>query len=127
MRSLAARRPGHRTLRARRPAPTPGSAVAAALAPDAIVLTRDTAQLDGTYTRTLALTAFPRRVAWGWLSRIITQREPLLLALHLEPQDSTQVVRQFGTQLTMLHSSRLFTQDKGRLPNPERTQAIADK
>ena len=105
----------------------PRSALADLLAPDAITLARDQVQFDGVYTRTLALTAFPRRVSWGWLSRITTLREPLLLSLHLEPQDPVRVVSQFSHQLTMLHSSRLFAQDKGRLPDAQRAQAIADK
>ena len=104
-----------------------GTATADLLAPDAIRLTRDAVQFDGTYLRTLALTSFPRRVCWGWLGRITALREPLLVSLHLTPQDSAQVVRQFSAQLTMLHSSRLFAEGKGKLPDPARAQAIADK
>src|SRR6185312_16054018 len=93
------------------------------------VIDRDRSSLcfDNTYLRTLALTALPRRVSWGWLGRIAAWREPLLLSLHVEPRDSAQVVRQFSTQLTVLHSSRLFAEGKGKLPDPERAQAIADK
>src|SRR5579885_1575829 len=103
---------------ARHLTPSPGSALSDLLAPDAMRLTRDEAHFDGTYTRTLALTAFPRRVSWGWLSRLTAGRGPLLLALHLAPQEPAHVVRAFTRQLTMLHSSRLFAQGQGQLAQP---------
>jgi type IV secretory pathway VirB4 component len=103
-----------------------GAAVVDLLAPDAITIGRDHLHLDALWTCTLALTAYPRTVSWGWLSRITALREPLTMSVHVRPQDSASVIRQYTQHLTMLHSSRLFAAEKGRLASAERTQAISD-
>ena len=108
-------------------APHPGRRVADVVAPDAVTAATDHVQIDGTYARTVALTAYPRSVSWGWLHRIAARSAPLLLSVHITPQDSSQAIRQYMTQLTMLESSRLFAAQRGRLANAERQQAIADK
>ena len=108
-------------------APHPGRRVADVVAPDAVTAATDHVQIDGTYARTVALTAYPRSVSWGWLHRIAARSSPLLLSVHITPQDSSQAIRQYMTQLTMLESSRLFAAQRGRLANAERQQAIADK
>src|SRR5947209_3638621 len=85
-----------------------GAAVVDLLAPDAIKIGRDHLHLDAMWTRILALTAYPRTVSWGWLSRITALCEPLTVSVHVRPQDSARVIRQYTQHLTMLHSSRLF-------------------
>jgi type IV secretory pathway VirB4 component len=96
------------------------------LAPDAITAAHDHVQIDGTYARSLALTAYPRTVSWGWLSRLTALREPLVVSVHIAPQESAHVIRQFTQHLVMLESSRLFAAQQGRLANAERRQAIGD-
>ncbi len=118
-RTQTARPPDHH-------AQTPAGPLAAALAPDAIEETPTHLRLDDEYTRTLALSAWPGSVAWGWLSTLAALPERLVLALHLTPQDPTHSIAELTDLLVGLESVGLFAQGRGRLPSEERRQALAE-
>jgi hypothetical protein len=96
------------------------------LAPASVELARDDLRLDDEYARVLAVVGYPRHVYPGWLDRLIDLDEPLDLVLHLDPRDSTAMVRRLSRRLVELHSSRLLDQRRGRLSDAEREVAYGD-
>jgi len=115
----------------RRRTATPFSArlherAATVIAPAAVAATRDHVRIDGDYTATLALTGYPRQLIWGLVDRLAALGEPLMVSVHLAPQDHAHVGRVYAERLTALESSRLLAADHQRLPSPNRAQAIAD-
>lgn len=96
------------------------------IAPGAVEVGRDHLRLDHQYTRTLAVTGYPRTVGPGWLQPLIDFAEPLELAFHLDPLDSGQMVSALTHQMVRLHSSRLLAARGGRLADPEREVAYED-
>lgn len=96
------------------------------IAPGAVEVGRDHLRLDHQYTRTLAVTGYPRTVSPGWLQPLIDFEEPLELSFHLYPLDSGQMVSALTHQMVRLHSSRLLAARGGRLADPEREVAYED-
>ena len=114
-------RPPSRTCSTWAPAhsPTWSLPLAARSAPDHL-------RLDGQYARVLAVTAYPRTIAAGWLEALIDSDLPVELSLHVRPLPSAAVVRALGHQLVQLQASRLLDAREGRLVDPEREIAIED-
>ena len=107
----------------RRHTATPFSArlherAATVIAPAAVAATRDHVRIDGDYTATLALTGYPRQLIWGLVDRLAALGEPLMVSVHLAPQDHAHVGRVYAERLTALESSRLLAADHQRLPQP---------
>lgn len=96
------------------------------IAPGAVEVGRDHLRLDHQYTRTLAVTGYPRTVSPGWLQPLIDFEEPLELSFHLYPLDSGHMVSALTHQMVRLHSSRLLAARGGRLADPEREVAYED-
>src|SRR5205807_7734428 len=86
----------------------------------------DHLRLDGQYARVLAVTAYPRTIAAGWLEALVDSDLPVELSLHVRPLPSPAVVRALGHQLVQLQASRLLDAREGRLVDPEREIAIGD-
>ncbi|MCC7368846.1 MAG: ATP-binding protein [Chloroflexi bacterium] len=96
------------------------------VAPAAFVVRDDHVRLERQYVRGILVTNFPRTVEPGWLTRLIDFQEPLELAIHVEPLDSGQIIRQLGYKLVQFQSSRLVDARSGRLGDPEREVAFED-
>ncbi len=89
-------------------------------------IARDHVRVDRHYLRTLAVTAYPRTVAPGWLAPLLYAPDPLELSLHLQPLASGEMVKALSHKLVQLHSSRLLDARGGRLADPEREVAYDD-
>ena len=100
--------------------------VADLIAPGAVEVARDHVRVDRHYLRTLAVTAYPRTVAPGWLAPLLYAPDPLELSLHLQPLASGEMVKALSHRLVQLHSSRLLDARGGRLADPEREVAYED-
>lgn len=96
------------------------------VAPSGFEVRADHLRLDGQYARVLAVTAYPRTVAAGWLEALVDSDLPVELSLHVRPLPSVDVVRALGRQLVQLQASRLLDAREGRLADPEREIAIED-
>ena len=101
-------------------------ATAAALAPDAIEEGARQVRIDDEWSRTVGLAAWAGSVPWGWLARLTTLRERLVLSLHLAPQDTAHAVAELSDLLVGLESVGLFAQGRGHLPSEGRRQAIEE-
>jgi conjugal transfer ATP-binding protein TraC len=96
------------------------------VAPTGCEIRPDHMRLDGQYVRVLAVTAYPRTIAAGWLDALVESDLPVELSLHIRPLPSAAVVRALGHQLVQLQASRLLDAREGRLVDPEREIAIED-
>jgi hypothetical protein len=96
------------------------------VAPAGCEVRTDELRLDGQYARVVAVTAYPRTVAAGWLAPLIESDLPVEVSLHVRPLPSASVIRALGHQLVQLEASRLLDARGGRLPDPEREIAIED-
>ena len=96
------------------------------IAPGAVEVARDHVRIDRHYLRTLAVTAYPRTVAPGWLAPLLYAPDPLELSLHVQPLASGEMVKALSHKLVQLHSSRLLDARGGRLADPEREVAYDD-
>ena len=96
------------------------------VAPAGCEVRADHLRLDGQYVRVLALSAYPRTVAAGWLEPLVESDLPVEVSLHVRPLPSADVIRSLGHQLVQLQASRLLDARDGRLVNPEREIAIED-
>src|SRR5712691_3132167 len=96
------------------------------VAPAGCEVRSDHLRLDGQYARVLAVTAYPRTIAAGWLEALVDSDLPVELSLHVRPLPSASVVRALGHQLVQLQASRLLDAREGRLVDPEREIAIED-
>jgi conjugal transfer ATP-binding protein TraC len=96
------------------------------VAPAGCEVRADHLRLDGQYARVLAVTAYPRTVAAGWLEALVDGDLPVELSLHVRPLSSADVIRGLGHQLVQLQASRLLDAREGRLADPEREIAIED-
>jgi hypothetical protein len=83
-------------------------------------------QLDGQYTRVLAVTAYPRLVTPGWLSQLVETDLPIEVSMHVCPLASAEMVRALGVQIARLQSSRLAAMRGERIADPEREIALED-
>ncbi|MFA7297861.1 MAG: hypothetical protein WC211_11870, partial [Dehalococcoidia bacterium] len=95
-------------------------------APSAIAEARAEVTIDGSASRVLAITDYPRHVTPNWLGRLIDADEPLDVSLHLEPLDSSGVVRSLTHRMVELQSSRMLDARGGRIASIEREVAYED-
>jgi conjugal transfer ATP-binding protein TraC len=96
------------------------------IAPAAWEVHRSYLRVDDAYVRTLALVGYPRTVAAAWLAPLVGFGEPLDIALHLFPLESSAIIRTLTSRLVQHQSSRLLDAGEGRLADPAREIAFAD-
>src|SRR6202022_2627512 len=96
------------------------------IAPSGCEVRAEHLQLDGQYTRVLAVTAYPRLVTPGWLSLLVETDLPIEASLYVRPLASAEMVRTLGVQIARLQSSRLAALRGERIADPEREIALED-
>ncbi|MGE0135959.1 MAG: hypothetical protein AB7L91_18820 [Dehalococcoidia bacterium] len=96
------------------------------VAPAAIEESRAEVAIDGAMSRVFAITDYPRHVTPNWLGRLIDADEPLDVSLHLEPLESSAVVRSLTHRMVELQSSRMLEARGGRIASIEREVAYED-
>ncbi|HEU5381253.1 MAG TPA: conjugal transfer protein TraC [Ktedonobacteraceae bacterium] len=136
-RSEEARLPALRRQRPTRdpqPGKTPGSVVPPAdflrladlLAPASIVEKHDFLQIENDYVRGLAVIAFPREVAAGWLAPLLMVDELVEISFHLHPQPQAAMMRMLKRRRVGYASARKLNQKQGRLDDPDASVAQND-
>ena len=106
--------------------PGEGTGLAEALAPAGVEVSADHVRLEGEWTRTVALTGYPRRVSPGWLARIIDEDLPLDASLHVSPRDPRAALQSLRRHLAQYEAGAALDQRLGRLRDPEREIAVED-
>ncbi|MFJ8927605.1 VirB4 family type IV secretion system protein [Streptomyces sp. NPDC102364] len=116
-----------RRVAAGRSAPGQGvEADTAAFTPDALTVSPRHLEVGGDWTASFAVTGFPREVQPGWLQPLLTYPGRVDVALHIEPIDPVTAAQRLRRQLAKLESGRRYTQDKGRLLDPQVEAATED-
>ncbi len=93
------------------------------IAPSGCEIRADHLRLDGSYTRVLVVTAYPRLVTAGWLSLLVETDLPIESSLHVRPLATVGMVRWLGVQIARLQSARLAALRGERIVDPERESA----
>ncbi|WP_405657726.1 VirB4 family type IV secretion system protein [Streptomyces sp. NBC_00079] len=97
-----------------------------AFTPDALAVAPRHLEVGGDWVASFAVTGFPREVHPGWLQPLLTYPGRVDVSLHIEPIDPVTAAKRLRRQLAKLESSRRYTQDKGRLLDPQVEAATED-
>lgn len=81
---------------------------------------------DGTVTRTLAVTGYPREVRPGWLEPLLNDAGAADVAMHVEPIAPQVAAQHLKRQLARLESTRRLDAARGRLADPDVEVAAED-
>ncbi|WP_307818420.1 ATP-binding protein [Streptomyces sp. MBT62] len=73
-----------------------------------------------------AVTGYPREVHPGWLQPLLTYPGRVDVSLHIDPIDPVTAANRLKRQLAKLESGRRYTQDHGRLMDPQVEAATED-
>ncbi|MEU6355694.1 DUF87 domain-containing protein [Streptomyces sp. NPDC047072] len=118
------KRPGARAhRRAQAGAPTGG---AGAFAPDALAIAPRHLEVGSEWVASFAITGFPREVHPGWLQPLLTYPGRVDVSLHVEPIDPVTAANRLKRQLAKMESGRRYTQEHGRLLDPQVEAATED-
>ena len=96
------------------------------LAPAAVEIARDHLRLEYQYARVLIVVGYPRTVVPGWLTPLVEFEHPIEISVHVQPLETSSIVKMLSHKLVQLQSSRLVDMRSGRLADPEREVAFED-
>lgn len=99
---------------------------AGAFSPDALAITPRYLQVGSEWVASFAVTGFPREVHPGWLQPLLAYPGRVDVSLHIEPIDPITAAQRLKRQLAKMESGRRYTQDHGRLPDPQIEAATED-
>jgi hypothetical protein len=77
-------------------------------------------------TRTLKLTAYPRVLALGWLTPLVTLDATVDLSMHVHPRETVRTLSGLGRRLTRLQGSLWTAAKDGAIPDPDVVAAVED-
>ncbi|WP_329555261.1 VirB4 family type IV secretion system protein [Streptomyces sp. NBC_00696] len=83
-------------------------------------------QVGAEWVASFAVTGYPREVHPGWLQPLLTYPGRVDVSLHIEPIDPVTAANRLKRQLAKLESGRRYTQDHGRLMDPQIEAATED-
>ncbi|MEV8319399.1 DUF87 domain-containing protein [Streptomyces sp. NPDC059900] len=118
------RRLAHATAHTPKSAPAPAGD--GAFAPDSLRVAPRHLEVGAEWVASFAVTGYPREVHPGWLQPLLTHPGRVDVALHIEPIDPVTAAGRLKRQLARLESGRRYSQDKGRLLDPQVEAATED-
>jgi type IV secretory pathway VirB4 component len=107
----------------RRPRPAPPSGL---LGPEAVEVLPRRVRAGATWCETFAVTGYPREVAPGWLTPLLSHPGPVDVALHVEPVENAEAARHLRRQQARFESTRRIEAKRDRLSDPELDAAAQD-
>ncbi|MEU6379245.1 ATP-binding protein [Streptomyces sp. NPDC046909] len=99
---------------------------AEAFTPDALAVAARHLEVGGEWVASFAVTGFPREVHPGWLQPLLTYPGRVDVSLHIEPIDPVTAASRLKRQLAKMESGRRYTQEHGRLLDPQVEAATED-
>ncbi|MFF4503004.1 VirB4 family type IV secretion system protein [Streptomyces sp. NPDC001401] len=99
---------------------------AGAFSPDALAVAPRHLEVGGEWVASFAITGFPREVHPGWLQPLLTYPGRVDISLHIEPIDPVTAANRLKRQLAKMESGRRYTQEHGRLLDPQVEAATED-
>ncbi|MFJ6901561.1 VirB4 family type IV secretion system protein [Streptomyces hokutonensis] len=112
--------------RSRTQAARRASVGAGAFSPDSLAVGPRHLQVGAEWVASFAVTGYPREVHPGWLQPLLTYPGRVDVSLHIEPIDPVTAANRLKRQLAKLESGRRYTQDHGRLMDPQIEAATED-
>lgn len=100
--------------------------VAQTLAPSAVQITPNYLQMGDKYVRTIFIATYPRFLTANWLSPIINIDKVIDIAIHVEPQPTTAILKQLRDQLTRVESQVIENEAAGKIRDPILETAVQD-
>ena len=79
-----------------------------------------------TYLRSAYVFAYPREVATGWLSSLISLPETMDITLHIYPVDTDVVLKNLRKKATQLEASIMLEKEKGKIRDPAKEVQLSD-
>ncbi|TLG10243.1 DUF87 domain-containing protein [Nocardia cyriacigeorgica] len=95
-------------------------------APGSLTIGARHLEVGSDYLATLAVTGYPREVAPGWVSPLLTHPGRIDIAVHITPVDPATAAARLRRQLGRLESARLHDAGHGRLADPQVDVAVED-
>ena len=99
---------------------------ASAFTPDSLSVAPRHLEIGGEWVSSFAVTGYPREVHAGWLQPLLSYPGRVDVSLHIEPIDPVTAANRLKRQLAKLESGRRYTQDHGRLMDPQVEAATED-
>ncbi|MBF6518592.1 PrgI family protein [Nocardia cyriacigeorgica] len=103
-----------------------GRSAESRFAPSSLTIGARHLEVGSDYLATLAVTGYPRQVAPGWLSPLLTHPGRLDIAVHITAVDSATAAARLRRQLGRLESTRLHDAGHGRVTDPQVDVAVED-
>jgi type IV secretory pathway VirB4 component len=97
-----------------------------AFGPESLVVAPRHLEIGSEYAASFAVTGYPREVHPGWLQPLLTYPGRLDVSLHIEPVDPVTAAARLKRQLAKMESGRRYTQEHGRLLDPQIEAATED-
>ncbi|HJT36780.1 MAG TPA: DUF87 domain-containing protein, partial [Actinomycetota bacterium] len=96
------------------------------IGPDAIEVHPRRLVAGTTWCETFAVSGYPREVAPGWLTPLLSYPGSIDVALHVDPVPGDEAAQHLRRQLARLESTRRIEAKKERLSDPELDAAATD-
>jgi len=102
------------------------SSVRDLISPSSMNIEYDKIQIDGLYTQTFYVFAYPRYLDTNWLSPIINYDVGMDISQFIYPIDSASIMRILKRKVAQMNSSIRIAQDKGNVRDPAIETALQD-
>ncbi len=102
------------------------TAIDEVLAPSAVSISSNHAQVGEKLSRTMFISSYPRYLNSNWFSPVINMDQELNIALYIHPEDTAQILRKLRDRLARLQAQAIEEQEKGKVRDPVLETAILD-
>jgi len=96
------------------------------IAPSSMEIKYDSLRVEGMYTRSFYVYAYPRYLNSNWLSPVINFDVTMDVAQFIYPIDSSRIMKILRKKVTEMHSSVRMTAEKGIVSDPALETALQD-
>ncbi len=96
------------------------------IAPSAMQIEYDHLKVEGMYTRTFMVYAYPRYMDTNWLSPVVNFDATMDIAQFIYPIDSSKIMRILTRKVTQMQASVSMNREKGLIRDPALETALED-
>jgi len=88
------------------------------IAPAGVEISPNYIKLGNKYAKTLFIFTYPRYLTTGWFSPIINYPDLIDIAIHINPVDAAQALKNLRKKATQVEAQLMEEEDKGKIRNP---------
>jgi len=96
------------------------------LAPSAVSIASNAAQIGGKFARTLFASVFPRYLNTGWFGPVINLDQEFDASIYIHPENTPDILKKLRDQLGKLEAEVMEEQAAGKVRDPMLETGIAD-